>query len=65
MLWLPRYFPDSKVTIRVKFTGTGGDRSFTSCVTILLTSSSRFQKNQKEEKDREEDVENEDKNMIK
>ena len=50
MLWLPRYYRDSKVAIQAKSTGRRGDRSINDHVTSVLTSSSRYQKNQKEKK---------------
>jgi len=61
-LWLSRYYRDNIEAIRVESAGTEGDRSFTSRVRVLTTSS-KFQKNQKEKKrnqeeEREEDDEN-------
>ena len=66
VLWLPRYYRDSIEAICVKFSGMGGDRSFTGCIMKVLMSSSMFQKNQKEKQVEEvQEDENEDKNMIK
>ena len=70
LIWLPRYYRDSKVAIWVESTGTGGDRSFTGHVMLVLKSSYRFQKNQKEKKrkqeeEKEEDDENKDKKYDK
>ena len=70
-LWLPRYFRYSKVVIRVESTEMGGDRSINDRVTLVLTSSSKFQKNLKRKKrkqemeDREEDDENIKEKMMK
>ena len=44
VLWLPRYYCDSHVAIRVESTGAEGDKSINDRVTIVLTSSSKFQK---------------------
>jgi len=65
MFWLPRYYCDSVEAIRLESTVTGGDRSFADLITNVLTSSSRFQKNQKEKKRKQEAEEVEDENVKK
>jgi len=50
VLWPPQYYHNSVEAMRVESIGTGGDRNFTDCVTIVLASTSLFQKNQKKEK---------------
>ena len=70
MLWLARYYHDSIEATRVVSTRTGGDRSITGRVTIMSTSFSLAQKNQKEKKTKQkveevEGDENHDKNIIK
>ena len=48
VLWLPRYYHDNKVIIRVTSIGTGGDRNITDYVTKVFASSSSLQNNLKE-----------------
>jgi len=63
VLWLPRYYRASKKAILVEFRGTRGDRSFTDCVMKVLTSSSKFQKNQKKRNRKENKKKKEKKTM--
>ena len=64
------YLEIKSLNVRFGFLNTSVIAKWLGRVTLVLTSSSRFQKNQKEKKqkqeeEREEDDENKDKNMIK
>jgi len=50
VLWLPRYYRDSKVAIRVEPTRTGGDRNINGHVMLVLMSSSCFERIKHEKK---------------
>ena len=63
MIWLPRYYCDSKGSTQVESTWTEGDRSINDHVTIVLKSFSLVQKNQKERKRKQEEEREEHENI--